>query len=345
MKTTLLFLMLASFASSAYGHGNPIDVVVNEGKLSPFIFQGETTFDTIEFVDRRLVSSTFADLPGIGVTNQANGVEQGALLGLDIVSPLAYWDRELATTDAELAIVAPDGADQYRITADSDTQSGVIWGEYDGTLFWEADGLYFLNASDPQPGIYGTMVRLTSPSYEPSDPFLLRAVYDPFVEYSEADRQLGFEAITEQLTAEPLAPGDVNEDGGVDGADVDTLCRHIASPSRSGDFNGDANVDLDDLTSWLDVVQKRNGDANLDGDVAFLDFVTLANNFGEAGSERSVWTGGDFDCNDVVGFSDFIILAQNFGQSSAGTSAVPEPDSLLSWWLVAILFLLRRRGR
>ena len=345
MKTRLLSLILVSLASSANGHGNPIDVIVNEGRLSPFVINGKTTFDTIEFVGGRLVSSLFADLPGIGVTNRANGVAVETALGLDVASPLAYWNGSLSPTDAELVVVTPDEANEYRINADSEDQSGLLWGVYDGTQFWEADGLYFLDAIAPQPGVYGTMVRLTSPSYETSEPFLLRAVYDPFLEFSETDRQLGFEAILDELTREPIAPGDVNEDGVVNGDDVDTLCKRIASSSSDGDFNGDAEVNLGDLDSWLNSNAKRNADANLDGQVAFLDFVALANNFGESGTKQSVWTSGDFDCNDTVDFSDFIILAQNFGQRGTSTSAVPEPRSVLNWWWIAGLPLLKRRGR
>ena len=55
------------------------------------------------------------------------------------------------------------------------------------------------------------------------------------------------------------------------------------------------------------------GDANGDGSVNFLDFLALANNFGdsvEGGAED-----GDFDFDGVVSFLDFLALANNFGKS------------------------------
>jgi len=55
------------------------------------------------------------------------------------------------------------------------------------------------------------------------------------------------------------------------------------------------------------------GDSDLDFDVDFQDFVTLANHFGGAGS----WSSGDFDGDGEANFSDFVILASFFGKSLA----------------------------
>ena len=65
------------------------------------------------------------------------------------------------------------------------------------------------------------------------------------------------------------------------------------------------------------------GDANLDGDVSFPDFVLLADNFGQTGG----WGQGDFDADGQVQFPDFVILADNYGQVAA--AAVPEPWAML----------------
>ena len=52
------------------------------------------------------------------------------------------------------------------------------------------------------------------------------------------------------------------------------------------------------------------GDADGDGEVAFLDFLVLANNFGNA---DAAFADGDFDCDGSVGFLDFLVLANHFG--------------------------------
>jgi hypothetical protein len=51
------------------------------------------------------------------------------------------------------------------------------------------------------------------------------------------------------------------------------------------------------------------GDAELNLDVAFGDFVIMANNFGRPGA----WQDGNFTGDAVVDFNDFVALADNFG--------------------------------
>ena len=86
------------------------------------------------------------------------------------------------------------------------------------------------------------------------------------------------------------------------------------------------------------------GDADGDGEVAFLDFLALANNFGtDAGYE-----GGDFDCNGEVAFLDFLALANNFGATAAANaSAVPEPSGLALLSLAGLFasFVMPRRRK
>ena len=84
------------------------------------------------------------------------------------------------------------------------------------------------------------------------------------------------------------------------------------------------------------------GDTNLDGEVNFIDFLALAENFGEDGG----WRQGDFDGNGQVAFNDFLALAEDFGQSvpAAAAAAVPEPTSL-SIALFGLLGLIGFRRR
>ena len=71
----------------------------------------------------------------------------------------------------------------------------------------------------------------------------------------------------------------------------------------------------------LDQIRVLAGDANLDGQVDFSDFLRLSANFGLDGN----WADGDFDKTGRVQFSDFLLLSQNMGKS-APTVPVPEPE-------------------
>ena len=75
----------------------------------------------------------------------------------------------------------------------------------------------------------------------------------------------------------------------------------------------------------------RPGDANLDGQVSFVDFLALSGHFGEAGT----WSQGDFDCNRQVEFPDFLELTAHFGfQRAAAASVTPVPEPNGMWPLV-----------
>lgn len=163
---------------------------------------------------------------------------------------------------------------------------------------------------------------------------------------------LGFE------TGEILAPTtppevagptcDINGDQVCDLADIDLLGKAIADGSfdLSFDMNADSLVDAADLDTFLasSEVNKVNGDANFDGDVAFSDFLTLSGNFNKS---PAVWSEGDFAPNGVIEFADFLILSSNFGASEAAAAAsVPEPGSanlLLLAFAVSCAYARRRR--
>jgi len=55
------------------------------------------------------------------------------------------------------------------------------------------------------------------------------------------------------------------------------------------------------------------GDADMDGQVSFSDFLILSANFGMSNADQK---DGDFDGNGTVDFDDFLILADNFGDAN-----------------------------
>lgn len=118
---------------------------------------------------------------------------------------------------------------------------------------------------------------------------------------------------------------DCNGDGIVDAGDLSCGCIN-----QSG---------IDGLLASLNLVE---GDLDLDGQVAFGDFLILSGNFGQ----MAEYVGGDLDCDGTVKFGDFLILSSNFGKSAASTmAAVPEPSGGLAV-LIAVALVpagVRRR--
>ena len=58
----------------------------------------------------------------------------------------------------------------------------------------------------------------------------------------------------------------------------------------------------------LTYTTRVGGDTDGDGDVDFVDFITLSSNYLESGD----WEDGDFNGDGVVNFADFIILSNNY---------------------------------
>ena len=90
----------------------------------------------------------------------------------------------------------------------------------------------------------------------------------------------------------------------------------------------------------IDLQFATPGDANLDGEVSFADFLVLSDNFGMPGS----WDQGDFDFSGDIQFEDFLILSTNFGEIPAAAS-VPEPSGFFLTALGVAGVLTSRRRR
>ncbi len=142
--------------------------------------------------------------------------------------------------------------------------------------------------------------------------------------------------------------GDFDGDGDIDADDIDALGAAIQAGSTDTEFDmdGDGDVDADDftfhVTTLVDTALGEGtgtafGDFNLDGVVGILDLGLLGDGYNAAGG----WASGDANGDGSIGILDLGLLGDNYGYDG---SAIPEPAtmSLLGLGAVAIL---RRRSR
>jgi len=126
----------------------------------------------------------------------------------------------------------------------------------------------------------------------------------------------------------------------------------LAAPGE-GTPDGQGWIDLDGLALYY-----RNGgapkrlvyaDADLNGDVDFLDYVALKRSIGAAAG--ALWADGDTDGDGDVDRDDFLALRTNFecgplSPATAPNGAVPEPATLMLLAAgAAVLAPRRRRAR
>ena len=103
--------------------------------------------------------------------------------------------------------------------------------------------------------------------------------------------------------------GDINSDRQFNLEDVDALHQSIGQQSIAT-LGGREVVDAAMVEQLVtELTQSRPGDADLDGDVDFADFLQLATWF----QLGSTWSQGDFNFDGNVTFDDFLILSTHFG--------------------------------
>ena len=165
-----------------------------------------------------------------------------------------------------------------------------------------------------------------------------------------------------------FAAEDSDDDGVPNGAELGDLdgdgtperTVNISHPGRAnsvpamalGDCNLDTDLNADDLSCVSDIAARDAvlealntlpGDLDGNGQVAFLDFLILAENFG---SESASYAEGNIDLVGPVSFLDFLELANNFGMTrEAALPAVPEPSVALMATIGVCSVLPCRRRR
>ncbi len=144
-------------------------------------------------------------------------------------------------------------------------------------------------------------------------------------------------------------PGDFDNNGFYEASDVDALVAAIAAASTDPGFDltGDGLLNEADLTAWRSEAgwmlndsraPMLLGDANLDGTVDGLDFISWnAAKF----TATAAWSHGDFNADGSVDGQDFIQWNANKFQSSDSIAA-PEPIASFALLLFAGGLFFRR---
>jgi hypothetical protein len=149
-----------------------------------------------------------------------------------------------------------------------------------------------------------------------------------------------------------LTSGDFDGDGDVDSDDVDVLCANIGGDPATFDVDGDGDVDEDDMTFHVEnyLEYDSDGDGTVDGAGTFRgDFNTDGS---VNGTDLSIMSGsfggaagfasGNANCDATVNGTDLSILSGVFG--NVATAAIPEPVTMTLLSLGGVT-LLRRRSR
>ncbi|HDZ20253.1 hypothetical protein LCGC14_0018520 [marine sediment metagenome] len=145
-----------------------------------------------------------------------------------------------------------------------------------------------------------------------------------------------------------LTVGDFDGDGDVDADDIDMLCDNLGDPAFDLDDDGDADEDdmiflitnLVELQDGSGRVGTKRGDFNLDGFVDGTDLALMKTAFGQPGQN---YADGNANCDAFVDGTDLAILKTNFG--FIADPPVPEPATLSLLALGATGLAAKRRRK
>ncbi len=267
MRTAIALASLL-VANVCYGHGNPIHVDVNDGRLTvssglslSFGFVEQSFDDHEDSYLEDLGELALGITPGFNV----NGMTPGSQLRLEVVprpdfsvaaTPerwLWFWSKtseqvETAPNNPELELASQQLLGDVLLTQFTPPTTGpsmLVMEPQSSEVGTHQHPIAYVLDNIPQAefGAYGFFARLTSPNYQPSESFLVALNHSlSHEEYVQAARE---------INAAASLPGDFDGNERVDGADFLAWQRSLGSMTdlaADGLLNG--TVDADDLAIW-----------------------------------------------------------------------------------------------
>jgi hypothetical protein len=268
--TMIAFSVTSLIATYARGHGMPLDVNVDGGRLivshpsdtpyAPPVFGQPDESDDFTDADSfpTIGNVILWDIPGVDI----HGMDDGASLSMEVVarpvigsSPAEqrlvwYWDPASETVGQSPAELHLLGTGARSLTLEPTVQESadpfVLADPVAGEAGFHNHSLLIYALDDDlgaPAGVYGFFARLTSNQYEASDPFLIVLNY-------VTENQLLPVASLAIHQAATLA-GDFDLDNDVDGRDFLEWQRLAGSTTRTvADASLNGIVDAADLAIW-----------------------------------------------------------------------------------------------
>lgn len=255
-------------ANVCHGHGNPIHVNVVDGRLSvsgglplAFGFVRQAFDDHEDSYLEDLGDIALGITPGFNVS----GMTPGSGLHLEVMprpdfttaaSPnrwLWHWNKstakvEIAPNNPELELASQQLLGDVALTqfaAPATGPSMLVLEPQSSELGTHQHPIAYILDNDPSApfGAYGFFARLTSPNYQPSDPFLVALNHS--LSHDE------YLLAAKSMNAAASLPGDFDGNDRVDGADFLAWQRAFGSTvNLAADASLNGVVDADDLAIW-----------------------------------------------------------------------------------------------
>jgi hypothetical protein len=172
----------------------------------------------------------------------------------------------------------------------------------------------------------------------------------------DGDFNLSFDGdYTTVAASSSTLPGDLNGDGTIDAADIDTLTRDCLlgnSPTcATMDLTGDGAVNAEDHHELVTVILNTYiGDANLDLEFNSSDLVAVLASGTYENDVDSTWATGDFNGDGRTNSSDLVAALADGGYelgpkpAAGAVAAVPEPNSIALVLSAMLVISLRTRS-